>query len=78
MVVHWIESSAAAQERPFIVTYRKTEANKTYLESVKVLLKHGANPNLRFRQNNNNRSAIELAMSRGLDRVVALLNKQPS
>ena len=56
----------------------ETEANKTYLESVKVLLKHGANPNLRFRQNNNNRSAIELAMSRGLDGVVALLNKQPS
>ena len=24
MAVHWIESSAAAQERPFIVTYRKT------------------------------------------------------
>ena len=24
MAVHWIESSAAAQERPFIVTYKKT------------------------------------------------------
>jgi ankyrin repeat protein len=56
----------------------ETEANKPYLESVKVLLKHGANPNLRFRQNNNNRSAIELAMSLGLDGVVALLNKKPS
>ena len=52
------------------------EANKPYLRCVKVLLKHGANPNLRFRQNNNNRSAIELAMSRGLEEVVALLNNR--
>ena len=54
----------------------ETEANKPYLRCVKVLLKHGANPNLRFRQNNNNRSAIELAMSRGLEEVVALLNNR--
>ena len=56
----------------------QAEANEPYLESIKVLLKYGANPNLRFRQNNNNRSAIELAMSRGLIEVVALLNKKPS
>ena len=54
----------------------EVEANKPYLHCVKVLLKHGANPNLRFRQNNNNRSAIELAMSRGLEEVVALLNNR--
>jgi hypothetical protein len=54
-----------------------TVANQPYLESLKLLLKHGADPNLRFTQNNNNSpSAIELAVSRGLDDVVALLKAQ--
>ncbi len=40
-------------------------------------MKHGANPNLRFRNNNNNnRSAVELAMSKGMADVVTLLNKR--
>ena len=52
------------------------ERNKPLLASIKLLLQHGANPNLRFRHNNNNRSAIELAMSKGWDEVVPLLNKR--
>ena len=54
----------------------QAERNDPLLASIKLLLKHGANPNLRFRQNNNNRSAIELAMNKGLDDVVNLLNKR--
>jgi ankyrin repeat protein len=55
-----------------------TVGNQPYLESLKLLLKHGADPNLRFIQNNNNKnqSAIELAVSRGLDDVAALLKKR--
>jgi ankyrin repeat protein len=55
-----------------------TVGNQPYLESLKLLLKHGADPNLRFTQNNNNKnqSAIELAVSRGLDDVAALLKKR--
>ncbi len=54
----------------------QVERNEPLLASIKLLLKHGADPNLRFRHNNNNRSAIELAMSKGMADVVALLNKR--
>ena len=55
----------------------QAERNEPLLASIKLLLKHGADPNLRFRHNNNNnRSAIELAMSKGMADVVALLNKR--
>ena len=48
--------------------------NQNPLEALKILLKNGANPNLRFKDNNgNNRTAFEQAMSKGLDDVVEIL-----
>ena len=55
----------------------QVERNEPLLASIKLLMKHGANPNLRFRNNNNNnRSAVELAMSKGMADVVTLLNRR--
>ena len=49
------------------------EGNKPYLEGMNTLLKHGADPGLKFKINDESQSALELAKSRGLDEVVALL-----
>ena len=56
----------------------ETEANEPHFQSMKLLLEHGADPELRFTQNGNNRNAFELAKSRRLDEVVALLSSNYS
>ena len=49
-------------------------ANQKHLEALKILLKNGVNSDLRFKDNNgNNQTALEQAMSKGLDDVVAIL-----
>jgi len=50
--------------------------NKPFLTGLKILLKHGADPNQRFTHNNNNRSALEFAEFKGLDEIVTLLKAQ--
>jgi len=48
------------------------ELNKPFLECIKILLKHGTNPEIR----GNGNTAIQFAMSKGLDNVVKLLQAQ--
>lgn len=54
-------------------------ANQKHLEALKILLKNGVNLDLRFKDNNgNNQTALEQAMSKGLDDVVAILKNSRS
>jgi ankyrin repeat protein len=48
------------------------ELNKPFLKCIKVLLKHGTNPEIR----GNDNTAIQFAMNKGLDNVVTLLQAQ--
>ena len=48
------------------------ERNKPFLECIKVLLKHGTNPEIR----GNNITAIQFAMNKGLNEIVILLQAQ--
>ena len=49
--------------------------NQVYLDLIKVLLKHGADPMLRFTQGDQELNALEYAADRGLEQALALLKR---
>ena len=64
--LHW----AIARHIPGESSY-----NQVYLDLIKVLLKHGADPMLRFTQGDQELNALEYAADRGLDQALALLKR---
>ena len=52
--------------------------NQVNIDSMKVLLKYGADPTLRFTQGDNKLNALELAADRGHDKALAILKRHMS
>jgi len=52
--------------------------NQVNIDSMKVLLKYGADPTLRFTQGDNKWNALELAADRGYDKTLGILKRHMS
>ena len=67
--LHWTISHQMPDEEKF---------NQVNIDSMKVLLKYGADPTLRFTQGDNKLNALELAADRGYDKALAILKRHMS